>query len=246
LFRHVAGMAQDEPDHHEFEHERRRLTLRRHPQDDEIITVFEDGEELLRFAGTAGRPIDRFEAQVRELADRGELVTPDQAAAEPPFDERMGPFTDCPELDALAFRLFREFSRFEYALKAGGYLVRDDGNAEPDWDRFARDIHPAFDRALGGNRLLRAAVAELMRRPPKKQVVRAGRLVWEDVPAGGVVATQAVLIHVRRVRNNLFHGGKFSTRWFDARRSERLIRWSLRVLRACLDLSPAVRAAYEQ
>lgn len=81
--------------------------------------------------------------------------------------------------------------------------------------------------------------------PPKKQVARAGRLYWEDAPATQGSDTERLLVHVRRVRNNLFHGGKFSETWPYPERSGKLVGASLVVLQACLALSDRVRAAYE-
>ncbi len=52
------------------------------------------------------------------------------------------------------------------------------------------------------------------------------------------------LIYVRRVRNNLFHGGKYFEE--DAvNRDERLIDCSLVVLEACVRAVPMVHLAYE-
>lgn len=158
---------------------------------------------------------------------------------------RMGPFTHHPELDALAVLMFRQFSRFEYALKASGHLPDRDGSAEADWDGFARDVHLGLVSRLKVDPSLGEAVDYLMNFPPKKQVIRHRRLDWEDIPANCGTSTEALLVYVRRVRNNLFHGGKFSERWIDPERSERLIRASLEVLNACLRLSRRVRDAYQ-
>jgi hypothetical protein len=76
-------------------------------------------------------------------------------------------------------------------------------------------------------------------------VARGGRLDWEDAPAPAGADTEKLLVYVRRVRNNLFHGGKFSETWPDPERSGKLIRASLLVIEACLKLSDRVRAAYE-
>jgi hypothetical protein len=54
------------------------------------------------------------------------------------------------------------------------------------------------------------------------------------------------LLLVRRVRNNLFHGGKFSDEVHSGRaRNELLLRHSLAILHRCLDLSPSVATDYE-
>lgn len=169
---------------------------------------------------------------------------PDGAAFAAGPDEQMGPFSNQPELDRLAYRMFRHFSRFEYALKATGHHPRD-GDANPDWDDFARKIDGAFRERVGQDANLKAAVDFLMLHPPKKQRVVNEQLLWSVVPAGRGNFTEDLLVYVRRVRNNLFHGGKFSRGWLDPGRSETLIRHSLTILDACLVLSDRVRAAYE-
>jgi hypothetical protein len=51
---------------------------------------------------------------------------------------------------------------------------------------------------------------------------------------------------VRRVRNNLFHGGKFlAPEGAENDRDQLLVQHSLTVLRACIPLSAQVTAAYE-
>ena len=57
---------------------------------------------------------------------------------------------------------------------------------------------------------------------------------------------ERLLNYVRRVRNNLFHGGKFtSLSVSDLGRNASLIEDSLVILKECLRLSGTVRAEYE-
>lgn len=53
-----------------------------------------------------------------------------------------------------------------------------------------------------------------------------------------------VLLLICRVRNNLFHGGKFNGRWFEPQRSEELMRYALIILRACGQSHDKVSNAY--
>lgn len=53
-----------------------------------------------------------------------------------------------------------------------------------------------------------------------------------------------ILILIRRVRNNLFHGGKFNGEWFEPERSEALMRNALIILRACGESHHEVSKAY--
>jgi hypothetical protein len=123
----------------------------------------------------------------------------------------------------LATKLFRKFAQFEYALKAAGYLrCGRDNAAEPDWTEFAKSIPAVFDAPDEPG--LAEAVRFILAEPPKKQVVVNGRLEWSVAAPEGKKQSDLVLIYVRRVRNNLFHGGKFNEKWFAPDRSEPLIR----------------------
>src|SRR3546814_18633912 len=57
---------------------------------------------------------------------------------------------------------------------------------------------------------------------------------WSSDVCSSDLRSDFVLTYVRRVRNNLFHGGKFNGRWFEPQRSEQLLKHSLTILRACL------------
>lgn len=57
-------------------------------------------------------------------------------------------------------------------------------------------------------------------------------------------SSQKILILIRRVRNNLFHGGKFNGEWFEPERSEALMRNALIILRACGENHHEVSKAY--
>ena len=66
-----------------------------------------------------------------------------------------------------------------------------------------------------------------------KQVLKQRALMWEaNVPNGGLTETEKVLRLVRRVRNNLFHGGKHNAGLFEnTDRSIRLLTNSIVVIR---------------
>jgi hypothetical protein len=146
------------------------------------------------------------------------------------------------ELDRLAVEMFQTFARFEYALKASGFNAGN-GDAKADWTAFARSIPGVFDDPRDS--AVKMAVGYILAHPPKKQVVEQGVLEWKDAGAGTSLRSDEVLIYVRRVRNNLFHGGKFNGRWFEPQRSAELLQHSLVILKACLEASPQVRSAYD-
>jgi len=103
----------------------------------------------------------------------------------------------------LLLEFFATFARFEYALKEGGFArqARHGGGVEPDWERFGRSIGGDVDEIM-------TAGSYLLSQPPKKQTLTHNTLTWTEVSGDGGLAE--LLGSVRRVRNNLFHGGKFA------------------------------------
>lgn len=142
----------------------------------------------------------------------------------------------------LACEFLAVFSRYEFALKSTGFAEGDAVQAA--WDRYAGSIATAFDQITDTE--VTAAVDYLLTQPPKKQVLREGKLQWESTPLDNVPRAQQVLTMIRRVRNNLFHGGKFipAEAGGDPHRDQLLVQHSLVVLRACLPLDPNVEAAF--
>jgi len=149
---------------------------------------------------------------------------------------------DDPELHRLAGEFFRLFSRFEYALKANGYLIPNRRNAEADWSRFAVEIHDAFGNLESEE--LKTAINFILSEPPKKQINTNGAVEWDETPPDANNQTDLLLQCVRRVRNNLFHGGKFNGRWFAPERSGPLIDAGIKIMNACLQVSQNVNDAY--
>jgi hypothetical protein len=151
----------------------------------------------------------------------------------------------------LLLEFFLVFAKFEYALKNSDFAKPGHRNeetapsAEPDWGRFALSIHNLFDRTQTSD--LAQACEYMLINPPLRQVLVNGRLGWEG---GGLTPsltdTERLLVLVRRVRNNLFHGGKFSNEAFEGTdRHARLVKSSLLILEECLRASPNVKAAFD-
>lgn len=143
----------------------------------------------------------------------------------------------------LAKEFFFMFARFEYAMKMAKYH-KGNGVAEPDWARFAKELESVFQNPA--SKEFEEAVSYFTEHPPKKQMVEDGRLVWRKVePSTNSIADKTLQL-VRRVRNNLFHGGKFKGRLFeDPERSETLMRYGLVILDRCLSAMSEVMEAYE-
>lgn len=148
------------------------------------------------------------------------------------------------ELDDAAIEMFWLFSRMEYALKAAGYLVEHTTDAKANWSKFAADIDQRFREMVAEDAALADAVAYFQGDPPKKQVVIDGQITWSGVLPEANSETGVTLLLVSRVRNNLFHGGKFGARWVDPPRSKALVPRALTILRSSLKSSPAVEAAF--
>lgn len=127
------------------------------------------------------------------------------------------------------------FSRFEFALKRLGYIRQQGDLLLVDWRRFARETT--------GPRDIDAVVQILIMRPPARQRLSDGGLDWvfEEPPAADVVGVEWLLEMVYRVRNNLFHGGKWPP---DPARDKGLLEASLAVLGECLHLRSDLRPLY--
>jgi hypothetical protein len=146
----------------------------------------------------------------------------------------------------LACEFLAVFARMEYALKATGrYAVGTRNAVSANWDLFANDIDRLFS-AVRDEELTRS-VGFLLAQPPRKQVLRKGGVTFEDQQIDGKQKrTQQVLLMVRTVRNNLFHGGKHVPGGErEAGRNAQLVHSSLVVLKQCISLSPTVQECYD-
>lgn len=142
----------------------------------------------------------------------------------------------------LVFRFFTIFSLFEYALKKTGFVVGNREDAQPDWDKFAATIHGLYDRDSSKEYI--EARDYLLKHPPKKQVVVGREVVFRNCPANrGDPETMKLSVYIRRVRNNLFHGGKFR---YERPRDTKLIESSLTVLEVWVQCNEDVRRALEE
>jgi len=147
------------------------------------------------------------------------------------------------ELDSLAFRFFKVFAQCEYALKAMGYGRSGAGGvAEADWDRFANEVGKVL--FVSESPEIVAARTYLLDHPPKRQVWIDGAVAWEIV-TNGEKSPQVLFGHIRRVRNNLYHGGKFHGTWIDPDRSRELISKSLSLLETLVNSSEQLLEAIQ-
>ena len=139
---------------------------------------------------------------------------------------------------------FLMFSRFEYALKRSKYAKMNNNNLEIEWDRFGKEVKETF--ATYNSDELSKAIDKLKNKPPKKQVLKDGQLGW-DCPNEDYRDIQTLINAIKRVRNNLFHGGKFPNPTGpveDPTRNKELIKHSIIVLKHLLYSSPEVQRHY--
>jgi hypothetical protein len=108
------------------------------------------------------------------------------------------------EVPAEAVYFFALFSRFEFALKRGGFCTGAPGEkAGPNWDTFANQLGEQFFNAVR----MRPETEVLFREPPRAlKVGQDGEPFFQDQAAPQNAAD--LFVASRRIRNNLFHGDK--------------------------------------
>lgn len=144
------------------------------------------------------------------------------------------------EYPAGADRFFKVMMRLEFALKEIGYCrTANNQKAEVDWDRFVNERLGAsfFDEVNAeGN------ASVLIQSPPKRQTVDGhGYLAWDQT--GAVSNVQELIGSLRRIRNNLFHGGKSCDP--DRDRNDALVGNALCVVDSILQKDHDLRMMFE-
>lgn len=125
------------------------------------------------------------------------------------------------------------FSYIEFSLKCSGFAWESpQGHLSVDWDRYGQVMRPRF--VVSRTEELEQAVEYLTQNPPSRQILKDGTLDWEPVKPVRDADLAQILRVVRRVRNNLFHGGKFPTGYVaEPGRDRRLIESCIAVLLEC-------------
>jgi len=145
----------------------------------------------------------------------------------------------------LAWQFFVFFSRMEYALKRTRRYLKNVANAEPNWDRFGSDHDERFSGLL--SLPLTQAVRYFEANPPRKQIQVDGSMAWSEPRSrrANERLLPWLLLAIRTVRNNLFHGGKFPLIPMpDPSRDRDLLVHALTVLNAALELDDEVRSNF--
>lgn len=135
---------------------------------------------------------------------------------------------------------FITFSRMEYALKQSGFVSGGVKAVSADWDKLALELRASFrpDRT----KILQESVEYILNHPPKKQVLQSNTLNWVDnIRPVDEQVLKKLLIFVRSIRNNFFHGEKIKgVLEGQPQRNLKLLKCSLTVLHECLDLCSSV------
>ncbi|MDI9222149.1 hypothetical protein QMZ30_14685 [Pantoea sp. EA-12] len=139
----------------------------------------------------------------------------------------------------LVAEFFAVFSRVEHALKMSGYLQEREP-ATVDWHRFASEMVGQLSSVRSIK--LKTSIVFLTDFPPKKQL---RNFEWQDSPFPEICSDRdsKAIIASTRVRNNLFHGGKYNIT--DPARDTELIVSALNVLRGCLYVREDIKTNYE-
>lgn len=127
----------------------------------------------------------------------------------------------------LTVEFFALFSRLEFALISSGYAGGDIGeNAWVLWERFAKDLHKSFLAEVAAD-----AEAEILFREPARTLTKTAEGGCEFRDAAIPKTVLDVLLQVRTIRNNLFHGSKV----YFTERDRVLVSAGTRVIRHMLD-----------
>ena len=150
------------------------------------------------------------------------------------------------------FKLFVIYSRFEFALKASGYLVKKNAGkpAEPNWDLFVRRYKNAFK--VSGKIEISFNFLTEQKTAPNRQVLvvsNKGELstkwVTQNIDPNSP-ELKRVVDSIKLIRNNLFHGGKYGEEsWNNLERARLLIEHVINVIWTLVELDKDIEAYFE-
>lgn len=147
---------------------------------------------------------------------------------------------------------FRIFARLEFALKRAGFLKNYD-RVEVDWNSFAESINAQFQAAFDESQDFKLAVDFIEEDPPRKLVkaldTTLSPICWRIVPPNQGDRLKDLLVYIRRIRNNLFHGEKQSALLggnSTTVRDDELLRKSITILDELVSFNPQVQSFMEK
>jgi hypothetical protein len=131
------------------------------------------------------------------------------------------------EFDKLICSFVKLFAMYEYKIKDLTYWTANNENTtfKIDWDKFVNEKIFLNDQEKEDIKTL-----YITNHPPMKQVVKDDELQWKSVSSRDK-SKIALFGHIRRVRNNLYHGGKFDDSWEHRKRNIKLISDAVNILK---------------
>lgn len=140
---------------------------------------------------------------------------------------------------------FIAFSRFEYALKRSNFIITSNNRVSPNWNQFINRIRTDFDEK-DKPETVKIAIKYIIENPTKIQTNTDGVLTWQQrtIEANTPEIIQ-LLLSIKNVRNNLFHGGKFSGNLpDDSARNSLLLKHSITILDYWLELNNNIKETF--
>lgn len=137
---------------------------------------------------------------------------------------------------------FITFSRFECALKSTITFVNGNNRkVELNWDTFINSIRNEFNYERTNE--FKESIDFILNSPHKIQILNDNNLTWTERSFSPNISNLIKLgLHIRDIRNNLFHGGKFNENYEqDVLRNYRLINSSTIILNEWLNLNEQVQ-----
>lgn len=136
------------------------------------------------------------------------------------------------DMRPLIYSFFYWFSRFEFALKEARILrtSKPGEAAMPGWGCFIERFQDDYKATASGKALIEAA--------PQRQVVGDADLPFTDLSFEEDASDlEQVVRYAQAVRNNLFHGGKHgSVYWDDPARTRHLLETVICILHELADV----------
>jgi hypothetical protein len=137
----------------------------------------------------------------------------------------------------LAIAFFIQFARFEYAMKKAGFHTP---NGDANWDGLFKMGSP-IDKLTSAykhhpDEEFKEAVDYYLTQSPEKQFLENNKIIFKKNDLGNAPIFEKLSVFIRRVRNNLFHGGKFARAGClqNPPRDMALISHGLVILNACI------------
>lgn len=157
-------------------------------------------------------------------------------------------FIDSIEIDGteIVFQFFISFARFECSLKNSLTFATTHKPPRANWGLFLKTIKSNTD--YHSSPTLRNAKDYIIDNPPKIQIKTTTAIDWtERLFEPKTTMETKLLQHIKDVRNNLFHGGKFNGIYkADESRNYMLINSSLIILNYWISLDQNILELFNE